>query len=108
MTPPSPAGSVLVQPQALAALAEELAGLASELADDVDRCRTAAGSVAAALDGDEGWEAGAVGTAWAALEQALSERASALAQTVSGAVRAYLEEDARIAGWMGRRREMPR
>ncbi|MGY1802781.1 hypothetical protein ACI78T_05805 [Blastococcus sp. SYSU D00922] len=108
MTSPSPTGSVLVHPQALAALAEELTGLAGELAYDVDRCRAAAGSLAAALEGEEGWAAGAAGTAWAGLEESLAERTSALARTVSGAVQAYLEEDARIAGWMGRRREMPR
>jgi hypothetical protein len=108
MTSPSPADSVLVHPQALAALADELTGLATELLDDADRCRVAAGSLSTALDGQEGWSAGAAGTAWAGLEEVLAERAAALAQTVSGAVQAYLDEDARIAGRMGRPREMPR
>lgn len=108
MTSPSPPDSVLVHPQALAALADELTVLATELFDDADLCRGAAGSLSAALDGEEGWNAGAAATAWAALEEVLAEQTSAMARTVSGAVQAYLDEDARIAGWMGRRREMPR
>jgi hypothetical protein len=108
MTSPSPADSFLVRPHELAGLAEELAGLAGELLEDADRCRVAAGSLSTALDGEEGWSTGATGTAWAALEEVLAERTTVLAETVSGAVRAYLDEDARIAGWMGRRREMPR
>jgi hypothetical protein len=108
MTSPSRADSVLVQPAALASLADELTGLAAQFHDDADRCRVAAGSLSTALDGEEGWRAGAAATAWAALEEVLAERTSALAQTLSGAVRAYLDEDARIAGEMGRRRELPR
>lgn len=108
MTSPGPADSVLVRPEGLAALAAELAGLATELFDDAERCRVAAGSLAAALDGEEGWNAGAAGTAWAALEEVLAGRASALARTVTDAVQAYLDGDAGIAGWMGRSRELPR
>ncbi len=108
MTSPSPADLVLVRPEALAALAGELTGLATELLDDADRCRAAAGALSRALDGEEGWSAGAAGTAWAELGEVIAGRTAALAQTVEGAARAYLEEDARRAGWMGRRRGMPR
>jgi hypothetical protein len=108
MTSPSPADLVLVHPEALASLAGELTGLATELLDDADRCRAAAGSLSTALDGEEGWSAGAAGTAWAGLGEVLAERTSALAQTVDGAVQAYVDEDARLAGWMGRRPETPR
>lgn len=108
MTSPSPAEPVLVRPQALGALAGELSGLATELSGDADRCRVAAGWLSAALEGEDGWSAGAVATAWADLEEVLAARTEALAQTVSGAVQAYLDEDARLAGWTGRRRELPR
>ena len=108
MTSPSPADPILVRPRALAALADELTDLATDLLDDADCCRAAAGSLSAALDGAEGWTAGAAGSAWARVEEVLAERTSALARTVDDAVRAYLGEDARLAAWMGRRREMPR
>ncbi len=108
MTSPSPADPVLVRPEAVVALADELTGLAAELFDDADRCRVAAGSLATALDGDDGWTAGAAATAWAGLEDVLAERTAALARTMTSAVQSYLDEDARIAGRMGRRREMPR
>jgi len=108
MTSPSPADLVLVRPEALAALAGELTGLATELFDDADRCRAAAGSLSTALDGEEGWSAGAAGAAWAELGEVLAGRTAALAQSVDGAARAYVDEDARRAGWMGRRRETPR
>ena len=107
MTSPSPVDLVLVRPQALVALAGELAFLATELLDDADRCRVAAGALSTALDGEEGWSAGAAGTHWARLGEVLAERTAALARTVDGAVLAYLDEDARRAGWMGRR-ELPR
>jgi len=108
MTSPSPADLVLVRPESLAALAGELTGLATDLLDEADRCRAAAGSLSAALDGEEGWSAGAAGTAWAELGEVLARRTAALAQTVDGAVRSYLDADARRAGWMGRPREVPR
>ena len=108
MTSPTTPDLVLVRPEALASLAGELTGLAGELLDDADRCRAAAGSLSTALDGEEGWSAGATGTAWAGLEEVLARRTAALAQTVDGAVRSYLDADARRAGWIGRRRETPR
>jgi hypothetical protein len=108
MTSPSPADLVLVRPGALAALAGELTGLATELSDDADRCRAAARSLATALDGEEGWSAAAAGSGWAELGEVLARRTAALAQVVDGAVRAYLDEDARRAGWIDRRGEQPR
>lgn len=108
MTTPTSADGFLVRPEALAALGDELTGLATELLDDADRCRGAAGALSAALDGEEGWSAGAAGTAWAGLQDVLAERTAALARTVDGAARAYLDEDARIAGAIGRRPETPR
>jgi hypothetical protein len=108
MTTPTSADRFLIRPEAVAALGDELTGLAAELLDDADRCRGAAGALATGLDGEEGWSAGAAGTAWAGLQDVLAERTAALARTVDGAVRDYLDEDARMAGAIGRRPTMPR
>jgi hypothetical protein len=109
MSSPTTAETVLVRLEAVTALAGELAALAAELSDDADRCRSAAGALSTALDGDEGWTAGAAATAWAGLEELLAEQTAALAATLTAAVQAYLDEDARIAGGIGSGRpEMPR
>jgi hypothetical protein len=90
------------------ALASELTALAAELHDDADRCRAAAGSLSAALDGGPGWTAGAAATAWAGLEDVLADQAAALARTLAAAVQAYLDEDTRIAAGIGDHRQLPR
>lgn len=108
MSSPSPPDAVLVQPAAVTALAGELTGLAAELLDDADGCRVAAGSLAAALEGTQGWRAGAAATAWAALEEVLAEQATVLARTVAAAAQAYLDQDARMAGGIGGHRQLPR
>ena len=108
MSSPSPPDAVLVEPAAVTAYATELSGLAAELSDDADGCRVAAGSLSAALDGVQGWRAGAAVTAWAALEDVLAERATALARTLEAVVQAYLAEDARLAGGIGAHRQPPR
>ncbi len=109
MSSPIPAEVVLVRPEGVTALADELTALAAELSDDADRCRTAAGALVRALDGDDGWTAGAVATAWARLEELLAEQTAALARTFTAAVQAYLAEDTRISGEIGSgRREVPR
>jgi hypothetical protein len=109
MSSPTPADTVLVRPDVVTALAGELVALAAELSDDADRCRATAGALATALDGDEGWTAGAAATAWAGLEELLAEQTAALAATLTAAVQAYLAEDARIAGEIGSGRPgMPR
>ncbi|TQN37744.1 hypothetical protein FHU33_4410 [Blastococcus colisei] len=108
MTSPSPPDVVVVQPAAVTALAVELTGLAAELLDDADGCREAAGSLSAALEGNQGWTAGAAATAWARLEEVLAEQTTALSRTLAAAVEAYLDEDARIAGRIGDGRRPPR
>ena len=109
MSSPTPADTVLVRPEAVTALAGELAALAAELSADADLCRVSAGMLSAALDGDEGWTAGAAATAWAGLEELLAEQTAAVAATLTAAVQAYLAEDARIAGGIGSGRPgMPR
>lgn len=108
MTSPSPAPAVLVVPQAVAGVAQELAGLATALSEDADNCRVAAGALSAALDGEDGWAAGAAGRAWADLGEVLAQQAAALAQTLSAAVQAYLDEDDRLAGRVAGGDERPR
>lgn len=100
MSSPSP-DAVLLRPDAVIALADELTALSAELHDDADRCRGAAGSFSRALDGDDGWTAGAAATAWAGLGEVLAERTAALARAVAGAVQAALDHDAGIAGGIG-------
>ena len=108
MSSPSPADALLLRPDAVTAFADELTALAAELLDDVDSCRGAAGSVSRALDGDDGWTAGAAATAWAGLEEVLAEQTAALARTMTGAVQAYLDHDAGIAGGIGGQPRGPR
>jgi hypothetical protein len=100
MSSPRPAEAVVVRPEAVASLADELSALAAELSEDAEHCRASAGHLSAALDGPEGWTAGAAATAWGGLENLLAEQAAALARVMHDAVQAYLAEDARIAGGM--------
>jgi len=88
-----------VHPEALTALADELASLASALATDGDRCRSAAGTLDTALGGGrEGAAAGAVATAWADLAGALADDTAVVAGTVRAAAVAYRGADEELAG----------
>ena len=92
---------ITVQPDALAALADELAGLAAALATDGERCRSAAGVLDAALAGPEGAAAGSVATAWADLAGALAEGTAVVAGTVRAAAAAYRDADEELAERFG-------
>jgi uncharacterized protein YukE len=92
---------ISVHPEALGALADELAGLASALATDGDRCRSAAVALDAALGGREGAAVGAVATAWADLAGALADGTAAVAGTVRAAAVAYRGADEELAGRLG-------
>ena len=92
---------ISVHPEALTALADELAGLASALATDGDRCRSAAGVLDTALGGREGAAAGAVATAWADLAGVLADGTAAVAGTVRAAAVAYRGADEELAGRFG-------
>jgi hypothetical protein len=98
MSHPLPDASFTVRPDEVDALAAELGVLAAELADDAGRVRSAAASFPAALDGHEGWAAGATATAWARLQDILAARAAALGDTLTAAAAAYRAEDASLAG----------
>jgi uncharacterized protein YukE len=88
---------ITVQPDALAALADELARLASALAADGERCRSAAGVLETALAGREGVAAGTVATSWAEVAGALAEGTAVVAGTVRAAAVAYRGADDELA-----------
>lgn len=108
MSTPGHPDVLRLRPDAVLALAGELTSLAAELHEDADSSRGAAGSLARALDGDDGATAASAATAWAELGQLLAERADALARTVAGAVQASLDHDAGIAGSVGGHPRGPR
>ena len=101
MSHPLSGESFTVVPDAVTALADELAILAALLTEDVHRARSAAGSFPQALGGQEGWAAGATATSWAGLYDVLASRTGALAGTLRAAVAAYVAEDAALAGSFG-------
>lgn len=101
MSDPFPGVSFTVVPDAVTALADELATLAAELARDAERIRSAAGRFPAALDGPEGWAAGATATSWALLCEVVASRTRALGEVLTAAVASYLAEDAAIAASFG-------
>jgi hypothetical protein len=80
---------ISVQLDAVQALAAELSALAAELDDEAALCRSTAGSLAAALPGNEGWVAAGAGTAWSELTGLLADRARAVAGTLAAAVDSY-------------------
>jgi hypothetical protein len=93
--------SFTVVPDGVEALADELATLAAELTEDVERARSAAACFPEAFGGQEGWTAGATATSWACLYEVMAARTSALAGTLTAAVAAYVAEDAWLAGSVG-------
>src|SRR3954469_6993162 len=98
MSDPLPGGAFAVVPDAVQALAVELATLAAELTEDVERTRSAAASFPEALGGIEGWTAGRAATSWACLYELLASRTHELAAALTAAAAAYVAEDAWLAG----------
>jgi uncharacterized protein YukE len=92
---------ISVQPDALEALADELAGLAAALSTDGDRCRSAAVVLDTALGGREGAAAGAVAIAWGTRAGALAEGTRAAAGTLRAVAAAYRGADEVLAGRLG-------
>ena len=95
--------TISVQLDAVEALAAELAALAAELDDDGDLCRSLAGALSAALDGHEGWTAGATATAWGSLAAVVAARTAAVAATLTRATAAYRAQDAALSEGIGAR-----
>ena len=86
-----------VQFDAVVALADELAALAAQLAEEPPLCRTAAASFATALGGDAGRSASDAATAWAGLTAVLADRCAATAGTLRAAVASYRALDGELA-----------
>jgi hypothetical protein len=82
---------------AVDALADELATLAAQLAEEPPLCRTAAASLRTALGEDVGWRAGAAATAWSSLTGLLAEECAAMAGTLHAAVDSYRALDGELA-----------
>ena len=101
MSHPFPGAALTVSPDGVTGLADELRALAAELAGTVDRIRSAAASLPDALQGREGWAAGAAATSWASLCDLMAGRTSDLAQALTAAVAAYLAEDVALARSVG-------
>ena len=95
---------------AVDALADELAALAAQLAEDPPLCRAAAASFASAVAGDAGRRASDAATAWAALTSILADRCAATAGTLRAAVASYRAVDSGLAAAVlpGRSAAQPR
>jgi hypothetical protein len=78
-------------------LADELAALAGQLAEEQPLCRTAAASLETALGGDIGGRAAAAATAWGDLTGVLADRCAAMAGTLRAAVASYRAVDGVLA-----------
>jgi uncharacterized protein YukE len=94
---------ITVRPAALAALADELAGLAVALAADGQACRGVAGVLDAALGGREGAATSAVAVRWSVLAAGLADGAGAAADVLRAAAAAYRGADEALAARIGGR-----
>ena len=88
---------VSIRFDAVDALADELAALAAQLAEEQPLCRSAAACLQTGLDGDVGWRAGAAATAWGTLTGLLAGECAAMAGTLHAAVASYRAVDGELA-----------
>jgi hypothetical protein len=98
---------ISVQLDALAALLAELSALGVELAQEGELCAATGRSLAGALEGPVGVDAGLAGAGWTELVTTLAARTLAVAASLEAAVATYRAADAGIAGqldpgWAGR------
>jgi hypothetical protein len=98
-------GTITAQLDAIDGLADELAGLATELTDDALLCRSTAVSLGAALGGEAGERAGAAGTGWGTLLDLVAQHTGDLAGTLRAAVDSYRLTDATLADRVLARRQ---
>ena len=89
--------SIAVQFATLEELAAELTLLGAELSAEADLCRSAAYTLATAVDGETGAAAGRLGDAWAGLVGLLAEGAGAVGQTLRDAVHSYRALEAELS-----------
>ena len=86
--------TITVELDATAALADELALLAAQLADEQQVCRGAAGALVGALDGEVGVRAAECAAGWAEVVGVLAERCAVTGRALAAAVGAYREAEA--------------
>ncbi|MGY1591100.1 hypothetical protein ACI79D_03885 [Geodermatophilus sp. SYSU D00708] len=98
-------GTITAQLDAIDALADELAHLATELADDARLCGSTAVSLGTALGGEAGEQAGAAGTGWSTLLDLLAQHTDVLAGTLRAAVDSYRLTDATLSDRLLARRQ---
>ncbi len=96
--------TISVQLDALDGLAGELSALAGELGEDADRCASAGGALATALNRDEGLTAVGAAATWAASAHAVADASRAVAATLNAAVTAYRAAEAARAAAISRPR----
>lgn len=99
--------TITAQFDAIEQLAAELAGLAAELTEEAQLCRSTAASLGTAVSGSTGERAGAAGSGWAAVLELLGRQTGALAATLSAAVDSYRTADAVLADRVLTRRHPP-
>jgi hypothetical protein len=90
--------TVSVRPDALTALADELAALAADLAADADACGGAAALLAAGLGGEEGLVAAFAARGWGQLLDGLADGCRTMAGTLHAALEAYRNAEHDRAG----------
>jgi uncharacterized protein YukE len=97
--------TITAQLDAIDALAEELSGLATELTDDAQLCRSTSVSLGTALGGAAGERAGAAGTGWGTVLDLVAQHTGDLAQTLRAVVDSYRLTDASLADRLLARRQ---
>ncbi len=88
---------IAIQLDAVQALGQELAALATELSADADLCAATAVSLATAAPGPVSDAAGATGRAWATLVADCVAGTQAASAALAGAVRSYRLADAALS-----------
>jgi hypothetical protein len=89
--------TIAAQFQAIEALADELAVLATDLGDEGELCRAVVGPLAAALPGVTGEQAAVAGAGWSSVVDLLAQQTGALATTLEAAVASYRMADAELS-----------
>ncbi|SFK89061.1 hypothetical protein [Geodermatophilus ruber] len=89
--------TIAAQFDAIDAMAAELAGLATELGDEAQLCRSTALFLETAVSGGAGERAGAAGRGWGRLLDLVAQQIGALAATLSAAVDSYRQADAALS-----------
>jgi hypothetical protein len=99
---------VTVQPDAVSAIADELAAMSGQLAAELPACRAAASMLEDGLGDDVGRRAARTARAWADLTDLLVDACATSAQGLRSAVESYRLLDAGLAADLGAPTPSPR